>query len=83
MAIRGLILTRDTADRFLQAEHIFNLPFCNKAMLIFTIKIPGLPFYKIQVCEADKNIYGKQKYYLYVYRTIFFLELHQHLIAIT
>jgi len=62
----GLVLTNSSAGRFLHAEHIFNLPLCNKAMLVFIIKVPGLPFYKIQVSEADKNIHGKYEYYLYV-----------------
>jgi len=59
LVIRRLILTKGSASRFLHTEHVFNLPFCNKAMLIFTIKVVGMPLYKIKISEADKNIYGK------------------------
>jgi len=45
-------------------------------MLVFIVKVSGMPLYKIQVGKADKNVYDKQENYLYVYRPVFFLESH-------
>jgi hypothetical protein len=67
LIVLGLGLIDGSTGSFLQAEHIFNLPFCNKTMIIFIVEVPGKPFCKIQVSEADKNMYSKQEYYLYVY----------------
>jgi len=76
LLILGLVLIEGSTGSFLHAEHVFGFPFCNKAILVITIKVSGMPFYKIQVSKADKNIHSKQEYYLYVYRPVFLLEPH-------